>query len=48
VSKTPAAAPRSLAESDDRTVFDCGRDSMNAWFNHSNDLSDAASGRIIG
>lgn len=24
--------PRPLAETDDRTSFDCGRDSLNAWF----------------
>ncbi len=52
--------PRPLAETDDRTQFDCGRDSLNTWFlrhawvNHSGGLSrvnimtDAASGRIIG
>ena len=54
------APPRPLAETDDRTQFDCGRDSLNTWFrrhawiNHSGGLSrvnimtDAASGRIIG
>ncbi len=26
------AAPRPLLESDDRTAFDCGRDSLNGWF----------------
>ena len=25
-------APRPLAEEDDRSVFDCGRESMNLWF----------------
>ena len=25
-------APRPLAENDDRTHFDCGRESLNAWF----------------
>jgi GNAT superfamily N-acetyltransferase len=60
VSRTKAAPPRPLAESDDRDRFDCGRESMNAWFrrhawfNHANHLSrvtvitDPASGRIIG
>lgn len=52
--------PRPLAETDDRTQFDCGRDSLNAWFrrhawaNHIagnsrvNVITDAASGRIVG
>src|ERR1035441_8702286 len=52
--------PRPLNEDDDRTVFDCGRDSLNAWFrrhalfNHLNGASrvtviaDATSGRIAG
>lgn len=26
------SAPRPLTEDDDRTQFDCGRDSLNAWF----------------
>ena len=53
-------APRPLAERDDRTSFDCGRDSLNAWFarhawlNHSagasrvSVIADAATGRIAG
>ena len=52
--------PRPLAETDDRSRFDCGRDSLNNWFhqrawsNHvagvsrTNVLCDAASGEIIG
>jgi GNAT superfamily N-acetyltransferase len=52
--------PRPLAEHDDRTRFDCGRDSLNTWFrqrawaNHltgvsrTNVLCDAASGEIVG
>jgi GNAT superfamily N-acetyltransferase len=52
--------PRPLAESDDRDLFDCGRDSLNnwfrrhAWFNQINNVSrvsviaDANSGRIVG
>jgi GNAT superfamily N-acetyltransferase len=52
--------PRPLAEDDDRSAFDCGRDSLNmwfhrhAWFNHVNGasrvtvLADAASGQIVG
>lgn len=52
--------PRPLSEDDDRTVFDCGRDSLNAWFRRhalSNHLSgdsrvtviaDATSDRIAG
>jgi GNAT superfamily N-acetyltransferase len=52
--------PRPLAETDDRNLFDCGRESLNNWFrrhawaNHIADISrvsvmaDAASGRIIG
>jgi GNAT superfamily N-acetyltransferase len=54
------APPRPLAETDDRTSFDCGRDSLNAWFrrhawaNHAsgasrmNVLCDGASGAIVG
>lgn len=54
------APPRPLAETDDRTHFDCGRDSLNSWFrrhafaNHIagnsrvNVIADAASGRILG
>jgi GNAT superfamily N-acetyltransferase len=52
--------PRPLAETDDRNAFDCGRDSMNAWFrrhawaNHAAGLSrvnvicDCASSQIAG
>ncbi len=52
--------PRPLSEDDDRTLFDCGRDSLNAWFrrhalfNHLNGASrvtviaDTTSGRIAG
>jgi GNAT superfamily N-acetyltransferase len=52
--------PRALAESDDRSIFDCGRWSMNAWFSHhgwSNHVSGASrvsaieyieTGRIVG
>lgn len=54
------APPRPLAESDDRSKFDCGRESLNNWFrrhgwvNHVNDVSrvsvttDAKTGRIVG
>ena len=52
--------PRPLAEGDDRGFFDCGRPSLNAWFqrhawvNHVSGasrvtvLADEASGRIVG
>ncbi len=52
--------PRPLVEGDDPTHFDCGRESLNAWFrrhawgNHVsgvsrvNVIADAGSGRIIG
>ncbi len=52
--------PRPLLESDDRELFDCGRDSLNnwfrrhAWFNQINNISrvnvitDKSSGRIVG
>ncbi len=52
--------PRPLLETDDRDVFDCGRESMNHWFrrhgwaNHTvgisrvNVICDAATGRIVG
>jgi GNAT superfamily N-acetyltransferase len=52
--------PRPLAESDDRSRFDCGRESLNSWFqqrawaNHgagvsrTNVICDAASGEIVG
>ena len=53
-------SPRPLAEGDDRASFDCGRPSLNAWFqrhawvNHVSGASrvtvlvDEASGRIVG
>jgi GNAT superfamily N-acetyltransferase len=52
--------PRPLAEDDDRTAFDCGRDSLNGWFrrhawiNHAaglsrvNVITDTETGRIVG
>jgi GNAT superfamily N-acetyltransferase len=52
--------PRPLAESDNRDLFDCGRESLNIWFrrhawaNQSsgasrvNIMTDAATGRIVG
>ena len=52
--------PRPLAESDNRELFDCGRDSLNTWFRRHawanqvsgasrvNVITDAASGRIVG
>jgi GNAT superfamily N-acetyltransferase len=52
--------PRPLAESDDRSRFDCGRESMNQWFrrhawnNHAagisrtNVICDAATGEVVG
>ncbi len=52
--------PRPLAESDNRDLFDCGRDSLNAWFrrhawtNHLSGatrvsvLADVSTGRIVG
>lgn len=52
--------PRPLKEDDDRSQFDCGRESLNTWFrrhawgNHAsgasrvNVIADARSGRIIG
>lgn len=57
---TAVAPPRPLAESDDRSAFDCGRDSLNAWFrrhafaNHASGVSrinivtDHATGKIVG
>ncbi|EJW10452.1 Histone acetyltransferase HPA2 [Rhodovulum sp. PH10] len=54
------APPRPLAEEDDRLSFDCGRESMNAWFrrhawaNHAggisrvNVLTEIGTGRIVG
>jgi GNAT superfamily N-acetyltransferase len=55
-----AAAPRPLAEIDDRNQFDCGKDSINGWFQRHawinqatgatrvTVITDAASGKIIG
>lgn len=52
--------PRPLVETDDRAAFDCGRESLNAWFrrhawaNHAsvasrvNVIADVASGKIVG
>lgn len=52
--------PRPLAETDDRSGFDCGRESMNQWFrrharadhaagiSRANVLCDAATGQIVG
>jgi predicted N-acetyltransferase YhbS len=52
--------PRPLAPDDDRSAFDCGRESLNAWFrrhaweNHVsgasrvNLIADASSGRVVG
>jgi GNAT superfamily N-acetyltransferase len=54
------AAPRPLAETDDRSRFDCGRESLNQWFqrdawtNHAagisrtNVICDAVTGEIAG
>jgi len=54
------APPRSLSQDDDRGQFDCGRDSLNAWFhrhawhNHASGVSrtsvicDAATKLVIG
>ena len=53
-------SPRPLAENDDRSRFDCGRDSLNilfrqrAWANHASGVSrtnaicDAATDEIVG
>ena len=52
--------PRALSEGDERSQFDCGRDSLNAWFrqhawrNHVSGISrtsvicDATTGLIVG
>jgi GNAT superfamily N-acetyltransferase len=52
--------PRPLAEDDDRSQFDCGRESLNTWFRRHawgnqasgasrvNVIADAMSGRIVG
>jgi GNAT superfamily N-acetyltransferase len=54
------AAPRPLSETDDRSRFDCGRESLNQWFrrhawaNHASGVSrvtvicDASTGEIVG
>ncbi|MBI4817883.1 MAG: GNAT family N-acetyltransferase [Deltaproteobacteria bacterium] len=54
------AAPRPLAELDDRSTFDCGRESINAWFrrrawqnqlmnvSRTSVICDVSSGRIAG
>lgn len=54
------SAPRPLERDDDRAAFDCGRSSLNVWFerhawqNHTNDASrvnvicDLDDGRIVG
>ena len=54
------AAPRPLREDDDRSAFDCGRESLNGWFrrhawaNHQGDSSrvnvivDPTAARIVG
>ena len=58
--KAAVNPPRPLAETDDRTAFDCGRDSLNNWFrrhawaNQVNNVSrvtvltEAGTGRIVG
>jgi GNAT superfamily N-acetyltransferase len=55
-----AGPPRPLAEDDDRSQFDCGRESLNTWFRRHawinqasgasrvSVITDAASGRIVG
>lgn len=52
--------PRPLAKDDDRSAFDCGRDSLNTWFRRHawsnqesgasrvNVITEAATGRIVG
>ena len=52
--------PRPLTEADDRSAFDCGRNSLNAWFRRHawhnqvsgtsrvNVMIDSASGQIVG
>src|SRR4029077_12600349 len=51
--------PRPLTEDDDRSQFDCGRDSLNGWFRRHawanqesgasrvNVITEAATGRIV-
>jgi GNAT superfamily N-acetyltransferase len=55
-----ATPPRPLSADDDRDLFDCGRESLNAWFRRHawsnqtsgtsriNVIADPATGRIIG
>jgi len=57
---TAVARQRPLAEDDDRSAFDCGRESLNTWFRRHawatqtsrasrvNIVADATSGRIVG
>jgi GNAT superfamily N-acetyltransferase len=52
--------PRPLLENDDRTMFDCGRDSLNAWFRRHawanqnsgasrvNVIVEEATGKVVG
>lgn len=52
--------PRPLSEDDERSQFDCGRDSLNAWFrrhawhnhvsaiSHTSVICDAGTGSIVG
>ena len=59
-SPSGVTAPRPLGESDDRSAFDCGRESLNNWFrrhawaNHAggasrvNVICDTTSGAIVG
>ena len=58
--KVGVNAPRALAETDDRDTFDCGRESLNAWFrrhawlNQVNNvsrvtvLSEVGANRVVG
>ena len=57
---TAVTPPRPLAQDDDRSLFDCGRESLNNWFrrhawdNQANNVSrvnvitDTVTGRIVG
>jgi hypothetical protein len=57
---TAVAPPRPLSENDDRSAFDCGRESLNTWFRRHawanqasgasrvNIVTDITSGRIVG
>jgi GNAT superfamily N-acetyltransferase len=54
------APPRPLVEDDDRSLFDCGRDSLNIWFHRHawnnqaigasrvNVITDSTSGKVVG